>query len=73
MAVLDDMVVTAPNVAPEDLNVADIKLSIARQLWDWYDEQESTVLLSRKFLFLSVHIRVRDLRPLFVHLIGEPS
>jgi hypothetical protein len=72
MAVLDEMVVAVPDETISDVTVDQIKLSIARQLWGWYEKHKDDVLVKRKLLWISVSIHVRDLRGLFVHLLGEP-
>jgi hypothetical protein len=42
--------------------------------WRWFHEHQKDMILKRKFLFLSVTILVRDLRPLFIQLFGpEPA
>lgn len=48
-----------------------VRSELGRHFWRWYEEHARTVLLSRKILFFSVHIRVSDLRGLFVTLFGE--
>ncbi len=73
MAVLDEMIVTAPDRTTADLTIDDIKQSIARQFWGWYAENSEDVLVRRKVFLWSVSIRVRDLRPLFVTLFGDPK
>jgi hypothetical protein len=71
MAMLDEAMVNVPNVAPADLSIDAIREAIAAQAWGWWYVHQDDVIVSRKVLFWTVSIRVRDLHGLFVRLFGE--
>jgi hypothetical protein len=73
MAVLDEMVVVAPDVTTTNITIDDIKAAIARQFWAYFYAHQNDKLISRKVVFWSVTIYLRDLYPLFVHLFGNPD
>jgi hypothetical protein len=73
MAVLDEMVVVAPNATTADITIDDVKAAIARQLWGWFYAHANDVLISQRVLLWKVNIRVRDLEILFVTLLGKPD
>ena len=73
MAVLDEMVIVAPDTTTAEVTIDDIKRAIARQFWGWYYTHQNDVIVSRKVLFWKATIYVRDLYPLFVHLFGDPD
>jgi hypothetical protein len=73
MAVLDDIVIVAPELSPAEMTADDIKDSIKRQMWAYLYAHQDVILLSRKVLFWNVNLRVRDLFPFFERLFGEPE
>jgi hypothetical protein len=73
MAVLDEMVVVAPNATTADITIDDVKAAIARQFWAYYYARQNDVLIRRKIVFWQVAIYLRDLYPLFVTLFGDPD
>jgi hypothetical protein len=50
-----------------------IRETIAREMWDWYYDNIDDVILSVRLLFWRRAFTVRDLRPIFVRLFGEPA
>jgi hypothetical protein len=73
MAVLDEMVVVAPDKTTAEVTIDDVKAAIARQLWAWYYARGNDVIVRRKVLLWTVVIRISDLYPVFVTLFGEPD
>lgn len=73
MAVIDDVVVVAPDQTTTDVTVDDVKGAIARQFWGWFYAHQDDVIISRKVVFWKVTIHVRDLLPLFEMLFGNPD
>jgi len=53
------------------VNIA--RRSFAVELWKWYEEHRNDKITAIKVWFINVKIHVRDVRPLFVILFGEPS
>lgn len=73
MAVLQDMIVVAPDTTTADITIDDIKGSIARQFWAWYYLNQEHVIIKRRILWVGVTVRVRDLYPVFEMLFGHPD
>jgi hypothetical protein len=45
--------------------------NLAAYFWNWYHDHSADTLVKKKILFISVTVKVRDLRGLFVQLFGE--
>ena len=61
MAVLDEMVVVAPDATTAEVTIDDVKSAIARQFWGWYYARgNDVVLVRRRLLVWSVVIRVSE-------------
>jgi hypothetical protein len=56
----------------QQTTTAKVDLSLLNPFfWTWYKKHLDDVVLKRKILILTLNIRVRDIRPLFVMLFGE--
>ncbi len=54
------------------LKVPTVKNYIVRKVfWNWYAKNENIVLVRKRFLFIKVVIRTKDLKFLFVLLFGQ--
>lgn len=57
---------------PAGVDTAAILRVLALFFWRWFQNNREDTLVKRRILIFSVTIKVKDLRPLFVSLFGEP-
>lgn len=75
MAVIDQVrvndLITSGSIASDV--VAEVKKRISAAFWIWFRAHQDDVLMQKKFLMISVSLRVKQLRPLFNDIFGtEP-
>lgn len=45
---------------------------LQREFWNWYVAHKNDVIVQKRILWAKLKLTVRDLRPLFVRVFGEP-
>lgn len=69
MAVIHDITIQPTALATDSA----IRAAIAAEFWRWYAAHEETEITRINWWVIHKTVRVKDVRPVFVLLFGEPT